>query len=394
MKLDHSTNLLQKVFLAINITYIFVILFIDFLLPPNGFVSISNILLPIILLGQIFFFFQHKYFRIFGIIVSIWSIYKLIVNYIYPPLTFQELTEIFRLFKLLAIVFSVFYIHQYSHIVVSRLIVVSFIFQVVIVAFQLIGIDYFINAYVLRPELIDLHRYGLTDVRVSGVFLNPNDLGFFNLLVALYFYFSANQSRYFLLSLALLVVFMSQSRTIFITLLVVILILSISNYFKNKKIKFNPKPAILILSLIIVFSLLLPNTQSLIDGSAFKSHSFLARFEIIGNTIELNKSSMLIGQGYVNDIPKIVGGAIDNEYALIYLQYGLIGLLLLFATLIFSLRLIKSFPNKLFFYTSLVVFLIVGFTNLSFSNFEVIPYFLIVAVLIALTHHKQSKTKE
>lgn len=394
MKLKRSSNLLHKAFLAINITYIFVLLFVDLLLPPNGLLSISNILLPFVLIGQSIVFFRHKYFRIIGIIISVWCFYSLTNNYIHPPLTFQECTEIFRLVKILAISFSVLYVYKYYPNIVPRLLVVSFLLQVAIVAFQLLKIDWFIDVYVPRLEQVIILKHGLIDARVSGIFSNPNDLGFFNLLCALYFFFSNSRSRYFLLTLALLVVFMSQSRTVFIALLFIIGVLSTYYYFKNKKIKFNPKPMLLVVALVFIFCLFLPNTRSLLDGSAFKSHSFLARFEIIGNTIEVNKTSVFFGQGYVADIPKIVGGAIDNEYAFVYLQSGLIGLLLLATTVILGLILVRKFPSRLFFYISFAVFFIVGFTNLSFSNFGIIPYFAIMSGLIVGKYHTLPQVKQ
>lgn len=398
MKFNRYSNILRAIFLVVNVVYIFALLFLDLLLPPYGFISISNLLLPIVLLGQVIVFYNHKYFKIFGVITSVWCIYKLINNYVHPPLTFQELTEIFRLFKLFAIVFSVVYIQRYHQNIVRNFVEISFILQVLVVAFQLLGVDYFIDTYTIRPEQVVSLKYGLVDGRVSGVFLNPNDLGFFNILYALYFFFNKEinkiRSRYFLITLALSIVFISQSRTVFIALLATILMVSVYHYLKNKKIKFNLKPVLLILSLVVLFSLLLPNTRSLIDGSAFKSHSFLSRFEIIGNTIDVNKSSILIGQGYVVNISEMVGGAIDNEYAFVYLQYGLIGLVLLFISIFVALRVVRTFPNKLFFYATLLVFFIVGFTNLSFSNFEVIPYFAIVMVLIAKMHSNSLTTKE
>jgi O-antigen ligase len=255
------------------------------------------------------------------------------------------------------------------------------------------NVDFFINAYTSQQIATDYTTFSLIDSRVTGVFLNPNNLGFYMLAYALYFYFSNHTYKWYFFLLACVLFVFSQSRTVLIAAVIIagIEFLRVVIFSKTRKINYWLVGGIVTIGIAI--SLALPNTRSLIKGTAFQSSSFQKRIQIFQNVGAINKDSFLIGQGHLTNIPQLIGGYIDSEYAYLYLEYGVFGLLLVLGVFTLTLFTLWKRNQSYFYLYSLVLFVVIGFTNLSFSNYEIIPYFIVLGVLSIKTSSILEETK-
>ena len=120
----------------------------------------------------------------------------------------------------------------------------------------------------------------------------------------------------------------------------------------------------------------LTNLSSLFNGTAYKSNSISTRFEAINAVLDVNTLTPLFGKGKLSNIPDLIGRSIDNEYIYLYLEYGLIGLLVLLITVLF-LSIIALKINK-YNLGLLFIMIICGLTNLTFSNLEVSAIFILL----------------
>ncbi|MCO5260284.1 MAG: O-antigen ligase family protein [Crocinitomicaceae bacterium] len=372
---------------GVLLIYLALVIVVDLLLPKLGFISLSNLLFPIVLIVLGHTYFKDKTFLLIGSLVILYCLFEVFVNFYNAPLTTNEISYVLRPLKLFAIGYSTYFLMQKYAPQIKNLLLFSFIGVAVIVALQLLGISSIIDWYVPQKEIADSLKFSLFDARVIGVFINPNNLGLFALLSFVFVYKNDMNYKKELLLLLFLLMLFSQSRTVIIAFIVIILL----EFIRFKKVKINYWYLLAFFALIIGIGLSLPNTRSLFTGDAFHSNSFLKRFFVIDNVLQVNKESFVLGKGHINDIISLVGGSIDNEYAYIYLEYGIIGLILTllgFAGLFIGLY--RKSANYITIYL-FVILLIAGFTNLSFSNYEILPFMIVFCVLSLVSQRKEAE---
>lgn len=374
---------LNKAISYLNFIYIMLILIVDLFLPRINIISLSNLLLPIVLIAGIYVFKNNKNLYLFGIFILLVCAYKLLMNFLVVPLTSSELSYVLRPLKIAAIIMAVAQLMRTMQRQLQVLINITFFGLVIITAFQLMNIDYFIDIYASQQSAADFVKYSLIDGRVTCVFLNPNNLGFIALLFILYYYRSYLSNKLSFIFLAFIVVLFSQSRTIILATISLAMIefIRVAFYIKKQKINYWLISSIAIS--VVAICLTLPNTRSLILGTAFKSSSFQTRVEIVEKVKSVNAEYRLFGRGKLNNITELIGGSIDNEYAVIYLEYGFLGLLIVLGVFISLFALTWKLKPDVFFPHVLFLLLIVGFTNLSFSNYEILPSLIVLCTVVA-----------
>lgn len=382
---------LSQLITYINITYLILVFTLDLFFPHLNFVSLSNLLLPLVLIGGISLFKNHKNIVYITGIIFLVILYELIVNTFITPLKSSEISYILRPLKILVIIYAVAQLNKNEAMIISFLIRFSFIGVVLISACQLMNLDFFINAFTSQKAVSDYTTFSLIDSRIPGVFLNPNNLGFYMSVYALFFYFSNHTYKWHFFLLACLLFVFSQSRTVLIAAIIIagIEFLRVVIFSKNRKINYWLVTGLVALVIAISFSL--PNTRSLICGTAFQSSSFQKRIQIFKNVGEVNHDSFLLGKGHLNNIPNLIGGYIDSEYAYLFLEYGIIGLLLVVGAFTLILLNLWKKRSSYFYLYSFLLFMVIGFTNLSFSNYEILPYFIALGVF---SIHETPKLEE
>ena len=227
-----------------------------------------------------------------------------------------------------------------------------------------------------KAEISDLLTRSLIDGRLSGTFINPNNNGFVFALFGVYFLVSGERAKYILLSISGVLIVLSQSRTAFLAFLVVLVLVGLWLLSKHSRRRALYFLGGMCLFLMVAIQLNLKNLNSIFDGSAFRSNSITTRFEVIQKTIEVNEQNIWLGHGKINNIPDFLGYSIDNEYAYLYLEYGAIGIFF-FLLLIGFLGILSMVQNKGHPVSIglLLIMLVCGLTNLSFTNMEVGPVF-------------------
>ena len=350
------------------------------LLPPFDFISLNNLLFPLATIGILIAYKQDKLFWISASLIGLIVISSLLSNYVNNGITKAEFIWSIRWVKLFTIGWSTYFVFQNNRKMLSHLLFMGFIGVVVINALQLIGIPSVIDLYSSKEAATVSLTKSLLDGRVFGSVLNPNNNGLLLSLFAVYFLTSNVRWKYLLVSISGLLILMTQSRTAFIALVLVIGVLIIIHLWKKSKRHLLLFGAGSLLVLFALIQLKFNNLSSLFDGSAFRSNSVNTRFDVANKVFEVNAESHFLGQGKLANIPELVGGSIDNEFMYVYLQYGFIGILALCTIVVlFSVMSIKPIVSR----GSLgmiIVMLICGLTNLSFSNLEIGSIFILLFV--------------
>lgn len=363
--------------------YVVIVAVSSLLFPPMNIISIDNWLLPFALLAIIYYYFNNRTFGISLLLVGLIMGSCIISNYINNGLTFDEVLWSVRWLKLIIIGWTSYYLFTKNRKFTESLILIVFIGVTFINALQLIGVDAIVELYAPKADISDLITRSLIDGRLSGTFMNPNNNGFVFALFGVCFLVSEVRAKYILLSMSGILILLSQSRTVFLAFLFVVVLVILYVIYKRNRARLLYFLGGLCVFLMIAIQLNLKNLNSIFDGSAFRSNSITTRFEVIQKTIEINKQNIWLGHGKINDIPEFIGYSIDNEYAYLYLEYGVIGLsfYLLLIVFLFILSMVKNKGHPVSI-GLLLIMLICGLTNLSFTNMEVGPAF---AMLFAWT---------
>lgn len=369
-------------YLKYSITlYVLIVIVNSILLPPLNSISPDNFIFPFALSSVIYFYHSNKLFRISGLVAIGIMTSALLSNYFAAGLTFGEILWSIRILKLFTIAWSTYYLMKEFSTRVHFVLILSFIGFSIINALQLLEVEMILKLYAPGREAIDAMLNSFFDNRIFGVFKNPNNNGLALALFAFYFLISEVKNKYIFFGISVVLMIMTQSRTAFLALTVASLL-----FLVFKVARKNLKSTLLIISSGVLFvavlaRLKLNNLSSLLDGTAFRSNSFTTRFDIADKVIDFNGNDVLFGQGKINNIPSLIGGSIDNEYLYVYLEYGLIGItMLLFAILLLSYLSLSSDQNKKSFGLILIM-LICGMTNLTFSSLEVSGIFILLFVL-------------
>jgi hypothetical protein len=218
-------------------------------------------------------------------------------------------------------------------------------------------------------NLSNFHEPGV--FRLGGTFTNPNDNGIFFSLFFILFAFHSRLKNHYFSALALCMVVFSQSRTAILMCIIIILVsffyrvihtrITMRQWFKTSAI------SLLAIGLFTFFNL--GYIRTLLTGQAFKSPSFLSRIENFIAVYDLSNQSMFFGNGVIDNQVEFFGSYLDSEIAVVFAQFGIIGLIIWFAfvCIMFMLSRNKHVENKVYFGMTLLFFGI-SFTNISFFN--------------------------
>jgi hypothetical protein len=378
--------------------YVILALVNTLLLPNYNFLSIDNFLFPFAFVAICLHFYRSNSFRFTFLLTCLLSGTLCLSDYLHGGLTFQEITGIMRWVKLFTIGWSTIYLYRNSPVFTESLLVIGFLLMVVVNAAQLLEIDFFIDFYAPKDELSHELRASLLDSRIYGTMLNANGNGLAFALFGIFFFFSSLRYKYILLVMSVLLLVMTQSRTAFLALALVLVTTVLFRIIQKQRRLILPFFLSAAVLAILLFQFKFRNLDSLFNGSAFGSNSFTTRLEIIQKVMVVNADSKWLGQGSVSNIPALLGGSIDNEYAFLYLQSGMLGILAVCFSLIGIGYLVLRKRKSKGLLALLVVMIISGMTNLSFSNLEIGPLFVLLFSLGVLAfdqaQHKVDQQKE
>ena len=362
-------------------TYVAVVILNALLLPPLNVISLDNLLFPLAGIAVVITFFRNKVFLISAILIGLLLASNLLSNYINGGLTLTEIAWTTRWLKLFAIGWSTYYVFRNNRQVFDGVLLIAFLGMVAVNALQLMGVSSVIELYASRVEIGESLLNNLVDGRLFGTFINPNNNGLIMAMFGVYFFTSNIRWKYLLMTLASGIVLMTQSRTVFLAFICVIALSGMYFLFKQSKKKFLLFLGGMAGLLLVLVQLKFSNLSSVFNGSAFYSNSITTRFRVVEKTIEANNGTPWFGQGKINSFPDFFGDSIDDEYAYVYLEYGLVGLLLLGLLVVFLCVLsIRKKKVSLAALGLIIMMLICGLTNLSFSNMEIGPTFAVLLV--------------
>ncbi len=366
----------------------------SFLLPPSELMSLDNYIFPLASIAVLYKYRSHKAFWISAVIIGFITFSSLLSNYVNGGITVSELVWSLRYGKLFVLGWSVVSVISESRGSYQTILVFGFLGMVIVNALQLIGINSVIELYATKPETITSMTYNLLDGRLFGTVHNPNNNGLIFALFTVYFLVSKVPWKYVYVVISALMIILTQSRTAFIALVLVAGVIVVLHLWKKSKRQFLLFLGGSCVAILLLFQLKLSNLSSLFNGEAFYSNSLTTRFEMVDNVLKANAERSFLGMGKTNNIPEVIGGSIDNEYIYIYLEYGILGSMAFLVVL--ALLISISFRNG---FSSgniglLIIMLICGLTNLSFSNLLIgVPFVLLFIGLIPATAGVTNVTK-
>ena len=217
--------------------------------------------------------------------------------------------------------------------------------------------------------------------RLSGVFSNPNNNALLFAVFFLYYSFFRKHSWQFA-ALALLLLPLTQSRTVFIALSIVGFLALLSRFDRNHLKKYwylIPLVGTVVTGIVYSSS----NLRSLFNFDAFTSNSLLQR---IGNFQKFSEggSGSLIGGGVIDDPKSTLDIFFDSEFIAVLFQHGILGLIGLF--LIFFHLFFGNYMTSLKkeWRSVILLILVASMTNTTFLNGQanvVLGFFLGLMIL-------------
>ena len=368
------------------VCYVSLVLINSLLLPPINFVSIDNLLFPLAFIAVVYLYFKDLAFKWSIVIASLSLITALTSNYFSGGISTQEILWTLRIVKLITVGWSVYYLVNNHMRIFKSLLFFSFIGFIIINALQLLEWNFILDLYSSNQSNIDALNNSYLDGRIFGVSTNPNSNALILALFGFYFFMSNESNKYYLMLLTVALLLMTQSRTVFIAFAVSLFAAFVIKFINKGRKQLLLFLVITTISFLFIFNLKLTNLSSLFNGTAYKSNSISTRFEAINAVLDVNTLTPLFGKGKLSNIPDLIGRSIDNEYIYLYLEYGLIGLLVLLITVLF-LSIIALKINK-YNLGLLFIMIICGLTNLTFSNLEVSAIFILLFSASMLNKNK------
>lgn len=278
--------------------------------------------------------------------VMFFSIYSLIISYFYDNMYGIGLSIVmFQFF-----IFFSYYRHIINRKLFYRIINLYMImalicFSITIIFLLYIKIDLKYNLY----EFIEYLSYH----RPVSFFFNTNyyaTICEFIIIIAMYYFLFTKNNKirgfFFLVSsLAFIVLLLTENRTALPTILIASLILSFSK--NNKKIFWF----LLIFSIIIIFLIFFSNR--IFPRYEFTSNSFYTRFNIWKNSYVFFKDNFLFGNGpltYKNvNFLNFPANHAHNIVIDFFINYGIIGSIIIYPFLVKFIKSIVLIRNKNFF---------------------------------------------
>ena len=375
MKIDNNRLININYYLAL--IYALISVFEVLFWPSNRGLFIDNILFPFALIHNLYVFVKHKQFRLFYIFLLLIFLWNFLSDYLNDVINFQSISKALIYLKISAI-FSVF-----SYLLRNRNFTTKYLDNSIIIIFlSLCSINILIlvnpfglgeiiqSLYVYRSDLLISFFNEPNAARLCGTMEDPNTNSALFAIFFLYFISIKKSDKYLYAFLCLVIVLMSQSRSVFLMLLIILMliyILSKVNLLK-KIIILSSSFFLLILYLIVKKS---DNLFSLIDGRAFNSNSWLMRIESYSYYNQMPSNAKIIGIGTTPSPFESIGFYFDSEYLAMLIQHGLIGIILWFAFVVYNIR--QGFIRKLniFRISSFIFILGISITNTSISNLNI-----------------------
>lgn len=217
------------------------------------------------------------------------------------------------------------------------------------------------NVYSNSPYTDFVYYNQFDAYRLAGTQKNPND----NALIwgCFLIYYGAYIRKYwsyFFLALGLLL--LTQSRTIFVLIVLIAGMLMVKRLFLKRDLKTLLIVLILGASTGLIGFFASKNLRSIFNGDAFVSNSLLTRYQHYEELDQLDGSVLWIGRGVVTNPLESVGFYFDSEFLAVIMQFGLIGLVL-WGFLVVSLWRTGTITNSQVY---LYVFLIIGASATNF----------------------------
>lgn len=319
----------------------------------------------------------------------------------------SNLYEIFKVIKMIILyVFFSFYFRSYKNNFskADKFLQSSFWFLVIINLIQYLDLFHFnqLLGSLYTPQgqldifMFQLSRHSATK-RMLGLMGNPNcNAVLFLFFTCYYLAWYAYQKRNIIsLIISVVMVLLTQSRTGFISLIVIFIIFIL----KDMNLKKIGKGLVLLLFIVLALSII--NAEYIFvlwDRPLEKITSLTVRFDVWLMLIEMVKDQWLIGLGPFKEF--FYGNALyaDSEYILNYFRYGICGLVLYSALLLYPIVSIFRKRFKLNQYTFsaglfFVVLLINGLTNapLSEPRLQILTIFCASLISIEMYHQKMSQ---
>ncbi len=365
-----------KKYVYIGAVFYALVCFLDALfIPLNYSLDFDNYLFPFGLIHLVFVIIKVKrvrMFLLFFILIFLWGIY---VEYFYQnTVRVEYLYQLFYFIKwpVLMVVFLNPGIQlpqkESIHKIVDTIFLVSSLLSIVMII-NPFNLGFELQNLYAPKEYINFIYYNKPGTyRLAGVFLNSNDNALFLGAFILYYVFHRTKKAWYFLTLAILLFFIAQSRTVLLGLLAIVLFYFIYKVIKNKIIISKTfKKSIMVFLLIGVFVMSISkNLQSLLTGKAFQSNSIMIRYNNLKHFISDSDANKLMGSGVINDPLKNIGVYIDSELVAILMQFGVVGLVL-WSFLFFGAFRLSLFIkyNKFLFLYFLLIF-IASLTNYTF----------------------------
>lgn len=402
--------------------------FIIIVLPPLSSKGSLRVLRP-----EVFFFLTlfpyliltrpaihkaDKLFRIFLYSLAVFAVYILFSIifarvYLDTPVSGSDFLEIFKYLMFIVILLGVFKL-ELTEQNINRLLyaIVGFFLIAAILAmfmfYGVLGTDYTLGPLYFYNRLHDVHE------RLMGTFFNPNTFGTalsIAAVVALGLFFHAKKTGRKVLMLLIIgiltySVFLTQSRTAFITLALAYLTFGVIHTFSGN---FSFKQmAVTIASFAVIIALTLSIlSDAFIDrilsvGDITDDLSWQMRMAAWYFNLYVFTDSMIFGLGPAK---AVYTGIVDNEYILILRRYGLVGFFIhCFIYLIPMIRSILFFNKRgvtlliaQIVFVSSVVLLVSNITSQPFHEIQLMSYwfiFLGIFFILPLSNDPQEKIEQ
>lgn len=323
----------------------------------------------------------------FGLYVIIYNYSKLLELLKIPIISWILLILLMLLiYSGTSIIFSEYKIESFKEIIRLISIYILFFNGLIIINSEE-KLSYLINFILISsvvPFLFSLYQIITDDQRyesrIYGTFFHPNPFGFYLLILlalSTYLVFSNNicYQRYkkiapWLLIIIALLIFFTQTRSVWFASVLFILLISM---FKNYKVFFS---AILLGCMLVVFQAIFEDTtlENRISDILYNPFNSLAwRLEIWQDAFNLAREKFILGHGLNTAISKLEylrgtefgSTELHNDYLKMFFELGVIGLFLYLLIFILLIRALLqpsvSHNKKIIFGIFTVIILLVSF---------------------------------
>jgi len=256
------------------------------------------------------------------------------------------------------------------------------------------------NIYTHHAATVKLNENLGSTFRLIGTMVNPNDNSVLFLVFLIYFmsayYYNKNRHELIYILICIVVIILTQSRTVFLALMTVGLI-----YLAN--FRFRKRTLLTLIAIIglcfgFIFLIQLNYLLQIFVTNPLEIHSLQLRFEVWKALLEMWKHKLFLGWGPIQEVPKVFKGSPDSEYLYILASYGMIGFasyltLLLYPIIIFW-RKRKKVYHAMMGVLMPVGFCIVAVTNFGLMNVRLGTLFILfmgVSFSMLIHHHQTSK---